>query len=315
MYFPLCGSACGSPAERGRSVGHIGKGQVFRHTATDGIGGEIHSVRPIGVAIRRQGTILADTCHIGSVGSEHIDNVMIAAHGGYRNPASVGHRFISQLYMVAAVQSPTEMGRHVGHLRNTQKLRNHAVVIVIEHETVNSQEVDSRRQQWFGKETEITSSIVIGGKVYRKAGHGVGRAIRNGQHRIERGEVANRVGGILADTDNQVGIERGVVSRFASAESHLKVIHREVCVKRVLQHSPCLASTIQVKHTGKVTSINVVRTNRGLVGALEMPACRLCGRSGVMGICLKVLPPGKENYRVTRLVLCRGNTRHCQKNH
>ena len=130
--------------------------------------------------------------------------------------------------------------------------------IEVEHQAVYSQEVDTARQKGFGQETEITSRVVVGGKVNGKTRHCVRRAIRNCQHRVQRGKVANRVGRILADTDNQIRIQRRVIARLSGAERHLHVVYRQRRVERILQHSPCLTGAVQVEDTCKVSAIDII---------------------------------------------------------
>ena len=222
--------------------------------------------------------------------------------------------------MSRAVLVPGKSGRLVSHKTHTEIARHHAVVVEVEHQAVDSQEINARRQERLGQETEITARIRIPGEIHREAGHRVGRAVRNCQHRVQRGEIAHRIGRVLTDTDNQIRIQRGVVARLTCAEGHLQMVHRQGRVEGVLQHSPCLTGAVQVEDTGQIPPIDVIRTDRRLVRPLEMPAERLRRRGRVMWIGLKILPPRQKNDGFTRFPLCTNRQRqdkqsryHCKK--
>ena len=183
---------------------------------------------------------------------------MCATRHIVRDPCSIRNTLVLQLGNSAVVLVPGKRSRHIRHEMDTQILRSHAVVVEVEHNTVNSQEVHSRRKERLGQKAEITPSVVIGGKVNRKPRHRVGRAIRDCQHRIQRGEVTHGIRRVLADADNQIRIQSGIVTRFARTERHLHVVYRQRCVKRILQHSPRLARTVEVQHTRQVPVVNIV---------------------------------------------------------
>ena len=258
MQLPLACCTTRSPVERSGSICDVGNRQILRHTAANRVGSEINRIAPVRPSVGSQRAVLTQTCHILRVGCKDSVAYMVAPCHIVSDPCRVRNTLIFQLGMSTVILTPSESGRHIGYKTDKKTLGDHAMVIEVEHQAVYSQEVDTARQKGLGQETEITSRVVVGGKVNGKTRHRVGRAIRNCQHSVQRGEIADRVCRILADTDNQIRVQRRVIARFSGAERHLHVVYRQRRVERILQHSPCLAGAIQVEDTCKVSAIDII---------------------------------------------------------
>ena len=70
MHLPGSGRAARIPMERGSGIANLGRQQIIRHTATHGVRSKVNRIGPVRIAIRSQGAVLTQTCHIRCVGGK-----------------------------------------------------------------------------------------------------------------------------------------------------------------------------------------------------------------------------------------------------